>query len=234
MTSQPSYARTLFERQRQAIEGEQPVAGRVLEIGPGANLAASALFVQAGANSAVCIDQHPWVADNLGTLYDHLGVLQLMDRVSYVHAPVETMPFPAETFDIVFSHATFEHFRDPLAATLSIARVLRPGGITTHLIDLRDHRDSSRPLDFLKYDHRLWNWMTSRRLLSTNRWRASDLRRAFGLSGLEIRRLQVTARAEVTRDTATSFAPPFRSKTLEDLSAVEILLVAVKPTRPHF
>jgi SAM-dependent methyltransferase len=234
MTSQPSYARTQFERQRHAIEREQPVAGRVLEIGPGGNLAASALFVQAGANSAVCIDQHPWVAENLGILYDDLGVLQLMDRVSYVRACVETMPFPGEIFDIVFSHASYEHFTDPLAATLSVERVLRPGGITTHLIDLRDHRDFSRPLDFLKYDHRLWSWMTSHRLLSTNRWRASDLRRAFGLSGLEIRRLQVTMRAEVTRDTAASFAPPFRSKTLEDLSALEILLVAVKPIRTHF
>ena len=38
------------------------------------------------------------------------------------------MPFPADSFDIVFSHGVLHHIPDITAAQREIARVLRPGG----------------------------------------------------------------------------------------------------------
>ena len=38
------------------------------------------------------------------------------------------MPFPDNSFDIVFSHGVLHHIPDVLAAQKEIARVLKPGG----------------------------------------------------------------------------------------------------------
>lgn len=42
---------------------------------------------------------------------------------------VYTLPFEANRFDCVFSHALLEHLRDPLAAMKEFHRVLKPGGV---------------------------------------------------------------------------------------------------------
>jgi ubiquinone/menaquinone biosynthesis C-methylase UbiE len=41
----------------------------------------------------------------------------------------ENVPFPDASFDVVFHRMVAEHFPDPLAATVEIARVLKPGGL---------------------------------------------------------------------------------------------------------
>jgi ubiquinone/menaquinone biosynthesis C-methylase UbiE len=42
---------------------------------------------------------------------------------------VYKLPFPDDSFDVVFSHALFEHLAEPQAALHEIHRVLRPGGM---------------------------------------------------------------------------------------------------------
>lgn len=44
-------------------------------------------------------------------------------------ASVYQLPFPDGSFDVVFSHALFEHLSEPSAALQEIRRVLRPGGL---------------------------------------------------------------------------------------------------------
>ncbi len=46
----------------------------------------------------------------------------------------EALPFPNDTFDVVYSNAVLEHVQDPLKAMDEMARVLKPGGVMlTHV-----------------------------------------------------------------------------------------------------
>jgi ubiquinone/menaquinone biosynthesis C-methylase UbiE len=42
---------------------------------------------------------------------------------------VYELPFDDNSFDVVFSHALFEHLARPIAAIQEIHRILRPGGV---------------------------------------------------------------------------------------------------------
>jgi SAM-dependent methyltransferase len=53
-------------------------------------------------------------------------------RNPYLHqakiGTAESIPYPTNSFDVVFSNNVLEHLPDPLAALKEIGRVLRPGG----------------------------------------------------------------------------------------------------------
>ncbi|GAA4539677.1 methyltransferase domain-containing protein [Amycolatopsis samaneae] len=49
--------------------------------------------------------------------------------VDFVAASVYALPFESSTVDAAFSHALFEHLRNPQEALAEIRRVLRPGAI---------------------------------------------------------------------------------------------------------
>jgi ubiquinone/menaquinone biosynthesis C-methylase UbiE len=50
-------------------------------------------------------------------------------NVDFRTANVYDLPFPAASFDVVFSHALLEHLAEPVRALAAMRRVLRPGGI---------------------------------------------------------------------------------------------------------
>jgi len=45
------------------------------------------------------------------------------------HCTADSLPFPDESFDIVFHYYVAEHFEEPMACHREIARVLKPGGL---------------------------------------------------------------------------------------------------------
>jgi ubiquinone/menaquinone biosynthesis C-methylase UbiE len=53
----------------------------------------------------------------------------LADRVTYVQADAQNMPFEQNSFDIVISCETIEHVPDPGAAVREMYRVCKPGGV---------------------------------------------------------------------------------------------------------
>jgi ubiquinone/menaquinone biosynthesis C-methylase UbiE len=74
---------------------------------------------------------------------DHARTAGLEDRIQLETVPAESLPFPAETFDVVLSTLSAHHWADPGAAIHEQTRVLRPGG-QLRVYDLR-----SRGLDDL-------------------------------------------------------------------------------------
>jgi SAM-dependent methyltransferase len=62
------------------------------------------------------------------TLSDALGMKLTEEGLSLVKGNIETLPFESASFDVVHSNATWEHVVDVPAATVEIARVLKPGG----------------------------------------------------------------------------------------------------------
>jgi len=228
--SKAEYVEWVFDNCRANITRHRDISGTVLEIGPGGNVATTMLFLKAGCERGYCIDVFPFLReqDELYNLLDR-DYRTLLERIEYrFPEDIAQSTLPDASCDIIFSAACLEHVPDPLGAVNRIAALLKPGGVTTHGIDLRDHRDMSRPLRFLRYSEWMWRAATSRRV-HTNRLRASDWQHAFesaGLTNVEV----VPAQTVDLREGARSrMHPRFQSKTVEDLSTVQIEITATKP-----
>ena len=97
--------------------------GDALEIGAGTGYF-SLNLLQAGAiERANATDISPGM---LATLEQNASRLGLEVRTAVVDA--ETLPFPDESFDLVFGHAVLHHIPDLRQAFSEFTRVLRPGG----------------------------------------------------------------------------------------------------------
>lgn len=53
------------------------------------------------------------------------------DRLSFTHGVAERLDYPEDTFDLIVSTTSFDHWSDQQAGLIDCARVLRPGG---HLV----------------------------------------------------------------------------------------------------
>jgi len=93
--------------------------------------------------------------------------------VEFHRADVESLPFPAGTFDLIVCQAAFKNFRRPVTALDEMHRVLRPGG-TAVIQDMS--RDATRA-DIREEVRRMrlnrWNAFATRRTLAMLRLRAS-------------------------------------------------------------
>ena len=89
----------------------------VLEIGAGS-----------GRNQQNHFDLRGRVARYIGIDPDP-GVLNNPFLDEGFQASAESLPFPDQTFDLVFHNFVAEHFASPLACNREIARVLKPGGL---------------------------------------------------------------------------------------------------------
>jgi SAM-dependent methyltransferase len=114
-------------------------------------------------------------------------------KISY-HAPVDATrtPFPDGSFDLQFSYTVFEHI--PYEVLLGILRecrrILAPGGIACHHIDLSDHFAHDDPsisfVNFLRYEEAEWSAYNDNQFAYHNRLRAGDFERLYREAGHEI------------------------------------------------
>ena len=149
-----------------------------------------------------------------------------------LHYPVDAadLPFEADTYDVVFSNAVLEHVRDVANTAVEGARVLKPGGLSIHQVDFRDHRDFSRPRAFLELSAREWEELLAETPFEyTNRQRLSDVRTAFEEAGLELCSLVVNQSAPIDEEERARLDEAFRGRTQEDLEALSALMIWRKP-----
>lgn len=259
--NEASYPLTVFHRHVTALEPLRGhlLGADVLEIGPGSNVGVGLLALLAGANSVTCLDIAPQSGPD--DLYPALVKTAAAYPDTYLVAPallkrasenperlardllerirwcspmdIARNTLPAASLDVIWSHTCFEHFADPAGAIAQIARLLRPGGVTSHQIDLRDHRDFNRPLDFLAHSDTIWRLATSHLPnAARHRWRASQYRAAFEGQGLDVLYLEVAHKTIVTEEMRQRFARCFQRLDLEDLGILSLLLLARKRDHP--
>lgn len=147
----------------------------------------------------------------------------------------EDTGFETASMDYLFSHATFEHVRDPLKCIREIKRVLKPGGLTAHCIDLRDHRYFDKPLTFLRESEDSWSKIIEDYCRYDgsgfmNRWRAGDFKAGFEKEGFEI--LEYNSEMKASDEMLKSEMPymdgKFREMPKEDLAVTTLSIVARK------
>jgi SAM-dependent methyltransferase len=105
--------------------GEWPAEpfGNALEIGSGTGYFSLNLMQLGAIERLVATDISPGMLATLSRTAEHLG-LAVETRVT----DAEGLPFPDESFDLVFGHAVLHHLPDLNAALSEFHRVLRPGG----------------------------------------------------------------------------------------------------------
>ncbi|SIR41245.1 Methyltransferase domain-containing protein [Bosea sp. TND4EK4] len=111
----------------QQMTGQTLAGAKMLEVGAGTGLtvAIARRFMDVEAYGI-----EPGEAEYDGTLAVAKDVLRNagLDPEFIRHGFGEAIPFPDETFDIVFSTNVLEHVADPAQVVSEIVRVLKPGG----------------------------------------------------------------------------------------------------------
>ena len=133
-----------------------------------------------------------------------------------------------ESVDFLFSNAVLEHVRDPLQCIREAHRILTKKGLTAHQIDLRDHRDFSKPLQFLQYSDSQWQKIMKKYcsrdpLGYMNRLRARDFLTIFESAGFRI--LEFTPNSSVS-DTVLNDAISCLDSSLNNYSRDELKITS--------
>lgn len=139
-----------------------------------------------------------------------------------------------ETYDICYSCAVMEHVVDVESFVGKTYQLLSPGGFAFHWIDLRDHRDFSRPLDFLTIGKSEWHEIYGHagHFLHGNQLRYSDYRQIFLQHGFRIVAEEAYMKngEEYIQEVSVGFADEYTSLTSEDLEVAGVLFVLEKPS----
>lgn len=145
----------------------------MLEIGPGQDIGILLVLMGLGVRKVYIIDPffYDW-DDHIHAEYYHQ--LLISSQEAFPGYPFETLRkvitgrsyavpeieiirtsleeingVPDHSIDVSFSNACFEHLHDSRKAIYQLSRITKKGGIGFHQIDLRDHRDYEKPLEFL-------------------------------------------------------------------------------------
>jgi ubiquinone/menaquinone biosynthesis C-methylase UbiE len=115
--------RLVVAKMRKALGGPLTRVGRALEIGAGTGYFSLNLLRAGLIRELVATDISQGMLDELAATAAQLGV-----SVETVRTEAERLPFPDDSFDLVFGHAVLHHLPDLDASFREFRRVLRPGG----------------------------------------------------------------------------------------------------------
>jgi SAM-dependent methyltransferase len=219
---------------------------RVLEIGPGYEFGAQILLASSGARVTTAdrfLTQwndayHPAFYQTLLTAWGKQCVpLEAVIETSDPRVAIELIAEPAEDlrslpdahFDVVLSNAVLEHISDPPMVARELARITRQGGVNSHQIDFRDHRDSSKPLEFLLMDDSAFVELFDRTHGETgNRWRHVELANLFRINGFQID--DATPNERANAQYLANFLPRLRRSTgrFAEMSDLELAILGAR------
>jgi len=247
----------------------------IVEIGPGSSMIPAALYISAGARHVHCVDIFEPPAIRNALPYRTAFDLAKLDADYFARDASEIIlkeeggkatlnpayltfrkresfdtGLPDASVDYVYSMATIEHINDPLGSIMEWKRILKPGGISAHIAGLVDHRDFSKPYEYLKLDPAAWRAQFGPGRLAlhdyVNQWRPVDFRRAFEKAGFEILEYSTEIKSGYSREQLrllypnqsmsdadwTQIVPSVREgKTREEVSQLFITIVVRKPAK---
>jgi ubiquinone/menaquinone biosynthesis C-methylase UbiE len=107
------------------VRGSGISGSRVLDIGSGLGGVDVLLVSQHGAAEVVGIDVEEQLVDAARA---HVSKLGLTDQISFQLVSPGPLPFPGNSFDMVFSKDAMVHIPDKASLYKEVLRVLKPGG----------------------------------------------------------------------------------------------------------
>jgi SAM-dependent methyltransferase len=225
--------------------GVEPRDARFTEVGPGHSLGVAALILMSGASKVIAVDVAKF-ADPTDTTQFDATVAHALENgrliasalvpgsqagLEYaIVSPSGNWPLSDASCDVVYSFYSGEHIRRVKDVLDETYRVLCPGGLCMHAIDLRDHYHlEDNWLHFLYYEPWLWQAMHSRRGRWTNRLRSPQWHEAFA------RRFEVLQFDELRNQPfpedfdASRLASPFRRFDRQTLEVSHLWIVVRRP-----
>jgi SAM-dependent methyltransferase len=112
-------------------------------------------------------------------------------HIDYLVADARKLPLEAASIDFITSNNTFEHIYPHILEPIlrEFRRVLRPGGLMSHFIDLSDHFAHLDPTitiyNFLRFSRRQWR-LIDNPIQPQNRWRMPQYRQLFEQTGWQV------------------------------------------------
>jgi SAM-dependent methyltransferase len=206
--NKPDYAYDVFRQHFQRSDFARKSGKFVsLELGPGDSLLSAIVATAHGSSKCYLVDAGAFAAQEiapylemadflrlrnlptpaLDTASDLAGALQSCNAVYLTQGLNSLRNIPSESVDFIWSQAVLEHIRrhEFLDVMRELRRVLRPGGICSHRVDLKDHLGGD--LNNLRFSARLWesNWVAKSGFY-TNRLRYSNMAKLFKQAGFDV------------------------------------------------
>lgn len=231
------------------------LAGKtVLEYGPGDVPGVALLMIGHGAEKVYCADRFRMLTlsaknvDSVERLLTASGPAQrermrgcfdrhgdpasgwARERIEYIVEPRGLSQLEG-VVDFAVSRAVLEHVNDLVATFEDVARALKPGGRSVHLVDLKSHGlHVNEPLDFLTWPEWLWKLMYSSKGVP-NRLRPNSYREAIAGTSLRMRSIRPIAKLDHTEVARIRprLARRFRSLSDEDLAWLGFWVALDKP-----
>jgi SAM-dependent methyltransferase len=211
-----------------------------LEFGPGDSVFSAVLAKRSGCQNLWLVDagdfadKHPSLyramAEQLERTQSMEGLVSLCAAddfttllagcgTSYLTQGVASLAsIDSESVDLVWSHAVLEHVRvaDFERLCEEMYRILRPGGVASHVVDFKDHLGGQ--LNHLRIPERLWeqDWFAQQSGFYTNRIRFSAMLHCFAQAGFTVEVLY-ERRWEQAPIGRHELAPEFQSIDPQDL-----------------
>ncbi len=243
----------VFQNMRAAIGDVNGLTGA--ELGPGDDVAVAYCFLKAGARKMYTVERFASVklderaialfravdllleglnavqADDIATLHRGQVVLDAA-RLEHRVGQFETCGLP-EPVDFIYSNDVMEHVDDPATIFRCAFHALRPNGVFVNNIDLAGHNafsNASQPLDFLTCPDWLWSLMFSH-VVTTNRVRYGEFLHCARAAGFDVAREDVLVRADPAylSSVRPALLDRYRALSDDDLSVIQIRLIAVRP-----
>jgi len=205
---EPEYAREVFAVHFDRVDFPRKAGGfTALELGPGDTLFSAMIAYAHGAAQCYLIDVGRYARDDLGPYRAMADVLhkcgltapdinnaenltQLLNicNAQYLTDGLHSLKtLPADSVDFIWSQAVLEHIRlnDFHDMVDEMHRVLRPGGVCSHRVDLMDHLSDA--LNNLRFSTQLWESdFIARSGFYTNRIRYTEMLEHFEAVGFDI------------------------------------------------